>query len=68
MASQGNDWMEDNNFAARCPEDAEKYRRDDCYMHVLLPLHTVRDRQRISVSENHTHAAIATMDYASKSE
>ena len=68
MSSQGNDWMEDNNFAARCPEDAEKYRRDDLYMYVVLPLPTVRDRQLISVSANHTQAAVATMDYASKLE
>jgi hypothetical protein len=60
--------MKENNFAARCPADAEQFRRDDFWMHILLPLPTARDRQLISVSENQVQAATATVDYSSKME
>jgi hypothetical protein len=51
-----------------CPDDADQYQRADFYMHVMLPLPAPRDRQVISVSENHTQAQVAAMDYASKVE
>jgi hypothetical protein len=60
--------METQNFAATCPDDADQYQRADFYMHVMVPLPAARDRQVISVSENHTQAQVAVMDYASKVE
>jgi hypothetical protein len=60
--------MKAQNFASSCPDDAAQYQRADFYMHVMVPLDVARDRQVISVSENHTQAQVAHMDYPSKME